>query len=1078
MRINVNSNFEHLGKRLKNNLHSGTKFFSLFLLLFSITFAVSAQTKTITGKVTFAEDNEPMPGANIIIKGTTTGTITDIDGNFSMQANPEDVIEVSFMGYVPKSVQVGENSYFTFALVEDVSSIDEVVVIGYGVQAKKLVTGSTVNVDGDDLANRNTMNPLLAMQGLASGINITSKSGQPGEGLRVAIRGTGTTGDASPLYIVDGIATSDINYLNASDIESIDVLKDAASAAIYGSRAANGVILITTKKGKAGKSQITFDAYYGFQNVAKKPELLNSRQYAMIMNEQILNSGGNTSSLLYDLNDLPAYTSAGVADNNWLDKMIVKNAITQNYAIGATGGSDQGVYAFSLSYTGQEGVVGGSSVSNYERINGRFNSEKNMKDGKIKVGQHLVYSYITKNGIKVGNQYDNTIKGAFNVSPLIPDYNDYGNYFSTASDSVFDLDGNKVLITDQFGDVYKNSAEANPYINMKLTNQNVTLIQKIVGDVYAEIELIKNLKFRTSFGIDNKAEEYRSFSPIYKLSDYSFENETKVRQKMRKDFKWVANNILTYDVYSGAHTINAMVGTAAEDYKGVWLQADNTELVFNDLEHAYINNATNTSYPEYKMEGTPDDDYNYSLLSYFGRVQYNYNETYLFNATFRADGSSKFAAGNRWGYFPSFSAGWVISNESFMQATSNIINFMKLRVSWGQNGSQNAKAFQYLAPIAFTQATYAFGIVEGESIPGSYPKRLPYKDLKWEVSEQTDFGIDARILNNKVSVTFDVYNKLTKNWLIIAPIPATAGAEPPFINGGEVRNRGVELGLIYYKTEGDFTYSLSANGAYNQNNVLDIPTEDGIVHGADNTLYVNSGEFYRAESGHPIGYFWGYETDGLFQYTRDVTAHTNSLGTVIQPSAKPGDVRFVDQNDDGKLDDNDKIELGDPNPDFIYGLSFSCNYKGLDFSILTNGVAGNQIVQSYRNPSDRFSNYTTEVLDRWKGPGTSNEIPRVTTSNINYKDMSSLYIKNGSYLRISDITLGYDIAKALDIKTFSQLRFYTSVQNLITITKYTGMDPEVGYGFDNGDTDKFSSGVDLGYYPRPRVVLFGINLKF
>ncbi|MBN1182767.1 MAG: TonB-dependent receptor [Bacteroidales bacterium] len=1034
-------------------------------MLFSITFTLLSQTRTITGKVTFASDNESVPGANVIIKGTTTGTITDIDGNFSLQASPDDIIEVSFMGYIPQTAQVGENNNFSFALVEDVASIDEVVVIGYGVQAKKLVTGSTVNVKGDDLQKRNSTNALQALQGLAPGINITSKSGQPGEGLRVTIRGAGTTGDPTPLFIVDGVPTGDIKYLSSADIESIDILRDAASAAIYGVRGANGVVLITTKKGKAGKSQITFDAYYGVQNAAKKVELLDARQYAMIMNEQHLNSGGTTGGLPFNVNDLPAYVRGGVTDNNWLDKMIVKNASTQNYTIGASGGSDQGIYSFSLSYSGQEGIVGGAAKSNYERYNGRFNSEKNIMNGKLKVGENFVYSYITKNGIQVGNQYDNTLRSAFNASPLIPDYDDAGNYFNTDNDTIF----------DQFGESYWNPTEANPYINMELNNQNITVTQKILGNVYAEMEIIKNLKFRSSFGIDNKAEEYRSFTPIYHISLYSFNSKTKMRQKMAKDFKYVADNILTYDIFKGAHTINAMIGTAAENYTGVWLQADNTELVFNDLEHAYVDNSTNTLYPEYKMEGKPND--NTKLLSYFGRVQYNYNETYLFNATFRADGSSKFAEGHRWGYFPSVSAGWVLSNESFLQATSAFMNFLKIRASWGQNGSESASAFNYIAPIAFTQATYAFGETEGESTPGSYPKTLSNEDLGWEISEQTDIGFDARFFNN-ISVGFDWYRKNTKFLLIKPPVLATAGAEAPYINGGKVLNTGIELNVTYNKTQGDFTYNISANGAYNKNKLLEIDTDDGIIHGADNTLYANSPEFYRAEVGHPIGYFWGYEMDGLFQYSTDVTSHTNSTGTIIQPNAKPGDVRYVDQNDDGRLDDDDKIELGDPNPDFVFGLAIACDYKGFDFSIVSNGVAGNQIVQSYRNHTDKYSNYTTAILDRWKGPGTSDEIPRVTNSNINYKNFSSLFIQNGSYLRISDVTLGYDLARGLKIQKISQLRFYASVQNLYTLTKYNGMDPEVGYGFDNGDTDKFSSGIDLGFYPRPRTILFGINLKF
>ncbi len=1060
-----------LSDKSTNNIFKLLTFILVFVFFVGFNI-INAQEKqpagTITGLVISAEDNQPIPGANVIIKGTQIGTITNADGKFEIQASPEDVLQISFVGYLKEEVQVGTSNNINVSLTPDIAKLDEVVVIGYGVQQKKLVTGATTQVKGGELEKRNSTNALQALQGLASGINITSKSGQPGEDLRVTIRGAGTIGDAEPLYVVDGVVTGDIKYLNNSDIESIDVLKDAASAAIYGSRAANGVVLITTKQGKAGKTEISFDAYYGIQNVAKKAEMLNTKQYAVIMNEQELNSGGSTNSLPFDLNNLPAYTSSGVANTNWMDEMFVKNAVTQNYDIGATGGNDQGIYSFSLSYTGQEGIVGGPSLSNYDRYNGRFNSEKNLYKGNLKVGQHLIYSYVQKNGIQVGNQYSNSLRSAFNASPLLPMYDNYGNFFNTANNTIL----------DQFGETYWYDAEANPYASMKINNQNLTIERKIVGDVYAEIKFFKTFRFRTSFGIDNLNKQYHSYKPIYELSIYDLSPASKIRQSMEQGFKLVTNNILTYDLFIGQHTINAMLGQSAESSTGTRIQGDNSDAVFNDLKHAYLDNATNQTYPNLNNQGSPYDEI--KLLSYFGRVQYNYNETYLLNMTLRADGSSRFAPSNRWGYFPSISAGWVISKESFMQTTGSIINFLKLRASWGQNGNDKIPAFRYLAPISFNYATYNFGDVEGANTPGAYPRRLGNEKLKWETSEQTDLGFDAYLLNNNLSVTFDWYKKITKDWLIQAPVLSTAGAEAPFVNGGDVKNTGMELALNYYKYSGEFKYSIGINGSYNKNVVLDIPNEDGIIHGATNSLFANSGEFYRAETGHPIGYFWGYEMDGLFQTTSDVTNHTSVVdGTpvIIQPNAVPGDIRYVDQNGDGRLNDDDKIELGDPNPDFLFGLSASFEYKGFDFSLIASGVAGNQIVQSYRN-QDKYNNYTTAILDRWNGRGTSNEIPRVTNANINYKYFSKVFIQNGDYLRIANVTLGYDITRVLKLGPVGQFRIYASVQNLYTFTKYDGMDPEVGFGLDNGDMDKFSKGIDLGYYPSPRIVLFGINVKF
>jgi TonB-linked SusC/RagA family outer membrane protein len=451
----------------------------------------------------------------------------------------------------------------------------------------------------------------------------------------------------------------------------------------------------------------------------------------------------------------------------------------------------------------------------------------------------------------------------------------------------------------------------------------------------------------------------------------------------------------------------------------------------------------------------------------------------MLNATFRADGSSKFAPGNRWGYFPSVSAGWVLSNESFLESQS-WLSFLKFRASWGQIGNQNIMAYQYLAPVTFANTNYIFGPTEGSDglVPGAYPSRLGNPNLKWETSEQTDIGFDAQLLSGKLTVNFDWYIKTTKDWLITAPILATAGADAPYINGGDVKNKGIELAVSYNNSIGDLNYTISANGTYNKNTVGNIPTQDGIIHGASNQLYANSLEFYRAQSGYPIGYFWGLQTDGLFQTEEDVNSYRSSEGKLIQATAKPGDVRYVDRNDDGVINDLDRTMIGNPNPDFTFGFSISGNYKGFDLAIQTNGVAGNQIVQSYRNHSSQYSNYTTAILDRWHGPGSSNSVPRVTENNSNWTNFSDLYIQNGDFLRISNVTLGYDFTKLLGKKYVNQVRLFVSALNLFTFTDYDGMDPEIGYGIDNGERDKFSSGIDLGYYPRPRTYMVGLNVKF
>ncbi len=1043
----------------------------IFIVVFLSGLTSVFAQRTVTGTIEGADGSGSIPGATILIKGTSEGTISDFDGKFSLSVPGDDaVLVISFVGYETKEVLVGSQSSIKVSLNLDVTELEEIVVVGYGVQKKKVVTAATVKVDGEDLMSRNTTRPLQALQGQAAGVNIRTNSGQPGEGMRVNIRGLGTIGNAGPLYVVDGIATGDISYLNNADIESIDVLKDAASAAIYGSRAANGVVLITTKKGSAEKSSISFDAYYGVQNRYRTVEMLSAREYAQIMNEQHINSGGSISGLPFDVNNLPAYTGGANADTRWLDEMFVDNAATQNYSLGLSGGSEQSVYSISLSYTSQAGIVGGKEQSFYDRYNARINLENNYFGGKLKIGENLTYAYTNKNGISVGNQYSNSLRGAFNASPLLPVYDENGEFFNTAGSSL-----------DQFGEPYWNNTEANPYGSMVINNQNDRNDQKLLGNVYLELNPIKNLRIRSSVGMDLYSDEYRSYSPEYQLSIYSQQAYNSVEQNMSRSRAIQYDNYANYDFGFGSHQFSAMVGMSAREYNRSFIKGVNANLVFSDFDKAWLDNATNQEWNLITLEGAPIDDDEENgeekLLSYFGRVNYNFNERYLFSAIIRADGSSRFAKGNQWGIFPSVSGGWVISEEGFMSGVSTL-NFLKLRASWGQNGNQNIPSFQYLAPITFTQATYNFGNEEAVNSPGAYQSRLAYEQLQWETSEQINIGAEMELFSTPLFITLDWYKKSTIDWLIEAPVLGTAGADPPVINGGEVENTGIEFELTYNNSIGDLNYSLAANGAFNKNRVVNIPTEDERIIGGANQLYNNAPDFYVAEAGHPIGYFWGYQTDGIFQNTGEVQAYTSTDGTVIQPTARPGDLRYVDQNDDGRLDDDDRIELGNPNPPVTLGFTFSGNYKNFDFSVMTYGSFGHQIVQSYRGHSGRYANYTTDILDRWTGEGTSTTIPRVTNGNINYIRFSDIFIQDGDFYRIGNLTVAYDFAKLIDIDQLQQVRLYFAVNNLYTFTKYTGMDPDIGYGFDNGVQDRFSSGIDLGFYPNPRTMLVGLNVKF
>ncbi|MDO4159349.1 MAG: TonB-dependent receptor [Prevotellaceae bacterium] len=1016
--------------------------------------AGSLSAKTVTGKVLSATDNEPLIGATVAVEGRQGGVITDIDGNFSISANDGETLVISYIGFVTQKVKVS-GATLNVTLVEESNSLEDVVVIGYGVQKKKLVTGATLQVKGDDISKMNTTNPLQAMQGQTPGMTISSTSGQPGSDMKVTIRGLGTVGTSTPLYIIDGIR-GDISTVNPSDIESIDVLKDAASAAIYGSQSANGVVLVTTKSGKEGRAIVSFDGYYGWQNKARSIDMLNAQEYMMIMDEAAVNSG----KTVYDWSSYKSIYDANgnVYDTDWVDQMFKDNAVTQGYNVGVTGGSAKVTYAMNLGYTSQEGIVGGKDVSNYERYNFRVNSEWKMKDW-LKVGEQVSFSYTKNNGIAVGNQYSNTLRSAFQVSPIVPVYSD---------NNIYDSPYNDTTNSDWY------TGDGNPYGSMMTSNQNQTKNAALSTNVYAEIEPIKNLKFRSVLGVLYNSSDYRSYTPLYQFSPYSYNSTTSVSQNKNDSFGITWTNTLSYDWKIKEHSFNALVGYEVYRTEGSYLSAGQTGLRtgFDSWSYAYVHNGTALESPGLSADGTPNDEE--KMISYFARVGWNWKETYLLNATIRRDGSSRFAKGNRFGWFPSVSVGWIITNEKWAEPVLKVMDYFKLRASWGQVGNQSIGNYQYTAPVTYDYVYYNFGTGLGSTAQsnGAYPSRIANEDITWETSEQFDIGFDARFLDGRLGANFDFYTKTTKDWLVVAPILATVGTGAPYINGGDVKNTGIEVGLNWNDNIGkDFTYNVGFNISYNKNKVGNIPNEDGIIHGSTNMLYDNSPEFYRASNGEPIGYFWGYKTAGIFQSWDDINEWIAAGNGVLQADVQPGDVKYYDVNHDGAITEDDKVNLGNGMPDVTYGFNIGFTWKNLDFSLTANGQAGNEIVQSYRNTSTT-QNYTTEILSRWTGEGTSNRIPRVTQTNINWL-FSDLYIHDGDFLRISNITLGYDFSKLFKNCGFSQLRVYAQVQNAFTFTKYNGMDPEIGYGMDG-----WVSGVDLGYYPRPRTILFGVNMKF
>lgn len=1035
----------------------------LLMLLCLIPVWALAQDVTISGNVKDS-NGEPIIGASVLEKGTTNGIITDFDGNFNLTVNPNSILSISFVGYKTQEISVNGKTTFNIVLNEDTEVLDEVVVVGYGVQKKKLVTGATVQVKGDDLQKLNTVSALGALQSQSPGVNITQSSGMPGEGYKVNIRGMGTIGTSTPLYVIDGVAGGDINMLNPADIESIDVLKDAASAAIYGARAANGVILVTTKQGKTGKVRISYDGYYGVQQIAKKPELLNAKQYMEIMDRK---DGA------YDWqNLLPSNLYNSIMDGtwngtNWLDEATNNNAPTQNHAFNITGGNEYSKFSLGLSYTSQEGTIGKPVEPNYERYTSRLNSEhvilKNKDFDVIKFGENMTYSYSEKSGIGIGNIYWNDVHNFLVANPLLPVYDSEGNYYDqddkTAEGWTFD------------------SGAANPIASMIYQRgENLTRNHAFRGNFYLEIQPIKNLKYKTSFGYRFNSSSYRSYTNKFNLSSTTTNSNDKVTQTQSMDLAWTWENTLSYSFNKNYHAFDAVIGQSMEKWGiGESVSATNANSLFPGLfDYAYLDNTQGISSSLTTVSGAPQTAGR--LASFFGRVNYNYNEKYMFSATLRADGSGNFARGNRWGIFPSFSAGWVITNESFMEGVQNWMDFLKIRASWGQNGNSDITNFQYLSTIAFDSLnSYVYGTDKITQTTGAYANILPNEDISWETSEQLDLGIDARFFNSRLGFAFDYYHKTTKDWLVQAPILASYGTGAPYINGGDIVNKGFEIALDWNERFKDFNYGINFNLSFNKNEVTRIANTEGIIHGPSDVLTaLSDGEIYRAEVGYPIGYFYGYKTAGVFQNQEQVDATTAKLST-----AAPGELIFVDVNGDGEISEADKTMIGDPNPDFRMGFSFNLGYKGFDFSVTTNGAFGQQVVKSYRQYlGDTRQNFTTDVYECWNGEGTSNTMPSIykLETSESWKKFSDIFVEDASYLRVQNITLGYDFKKLFPKMPLEQARIYMSVLNAFTFTGYSGMDPEVGAS--GNDSYSWASGIDLGFYPSPRTYMVGVNLKF
>ena len=1048
-------------------------------------FAVNSvqQSKKVTGNVSDAEG--PIIGASVVEKGNAgNGTVTDLDGNFVLNVKPGATIVITYIGYQKQEIVVGNQSNFNVTMKIDDKTLEEVVVVGYGVQKKKLVTGSTIEVKGDDIQKMNTTQVLGALQSQTPGVNIQAASGQPGDGFKISIRGAGTNGNTAPLYIIDGVA-GDINNLNPADIERIDVLKDAASCAIYGSAAANGVILVTTKQGKQGKIQVSYDANVGWANVYRMPKMLNAKQYMEVMDQVRFNSGESgydwKSIMGEDLYN--SYMDGSNEGTNWVEAIRNKNAVTTSHSLNVTGGSDRSTFSMGAGYQYQDGVFGNVVKSDYRRFTFRINSEhviyRNDKGmDVVKIGENVYYQHKQNQGIQIGNQYSNELSNMLRANPAIPMYNADGSY-------------TKAEDLKNWVDNY-NSYSVNPVYKMlnQQSGHNKSINQNLHATGYLEIQPIKNLVYRGQLNYNQNTWTWRTFLPIFDANrtnaDY-FRTEDKATNQIGTSWGWSTTNTLSYKFdLQKKHNFDILVGTEYGESRpdfGFSLNATSSNSVFGDMTHAYMTYMKNNNAAA--VTGTPCDDSR--SMSYFGRVNYNFNEKYMLSAIMRADGNSKFAPGKRWGYFPSVSAGWVISNEKFMAKTASWLDFLKLRAGWGQNGNaQTINNFQWQGAFAFdTSSYYTFNGNPDQYVSGAAPSRLPNEDLTWETSEQLNIGLDARFLSGRLGFTLDWYNKKTKDLLVAVPVDPTTGFSTQMKNAGTVENKGIELSLSWNDKIGkDFQYNVGWNMAYNHNEVTEVKSNQTYNNGGNDLLAQNTGYMARFEEGHPIGYFWGYKTEGVMQNEADVQAYLdknckgNAANSKQGTGIKPGDLKFVDVNGDGVVNDDDKTELGDPHPDVTMGITLGASYKGFDLSVTGFGAFGQQVARSFRKFTDgEYENFTTEVYDYWHGEGTSNKYPLLAHMNAgpNWQTISDIYIEDASYFRLQNLTVGYDFTKIWKNSPFQQLRLYFAAQNLFTITGYKGMDPENGTAIGS---DSWVTGVDVGNYPQPRTYMVGVNVKF
>ncbi len=1028
--------------------------FCIFSLLFSV--IAVAQDVTVNGMIN-DESGMPIPGATIVLKGTAKSVASDFDGKFQIQAPSNGILTVTFIGYTTVNETVNGRTKILIQLKPESQSLNEVVVVGYGTQKKSVVTGAISSIKASDLKDLPITRVEQSLQGRVSGLTIAANSGQPGSSATIRVRGITTFGNNEPLWVVDGVVVDagGIGFLNQSDIASIEVLKDAASQAIYGARAATGVILVTTKKGKSGKLSVNYNGYSGVSKAARKLDLLNGEQYATLINESLV-AGGNSIRFTN-----PESFGKG---SDWQDAIFNNSAQRVGHELSLSGGNDVSTFYASFGLLDQEGIVT-TDISNYTRKNIRLNSTHKITKG-VTFGQTLGYS--RENNVGLGNtnsEFGGPLSSAINLDPITPivetdPVRANGAPYSNQNGIFRDANGNPYGISP-----WVTQEMSNPLAYTQTRLGNYGWSDNFVGNAYLEIEPISGLKFRSTLGGKLAYWGYESFTPVTYLNSTFIIQQNNLSRGTNKGFGWNIENIVSYSKQLIDHNFSILVG------QGSYVDniTSGTNVTYNNLPvSSYKDASFNYSIPSEQIIASAYTGTEHIVTSLFSRLNYDFKEKYLLTGIIRRDGSSRFGSNNKYGTFPSFSLGWVASKEDFWKE-NNIVTQLKFRGGYGVTGNDAIGDFRYLATIGGGR-NYTIGN-SGSVTIGNSPNAPSNPDLKWEETSQSNIGFDATLFQN-FNFSMDWYIKKTTGILQNVVLPGYIGSTGnPVGNIADMENTGLDFELGYRKKVGGLNIAVNANLSYLENEVTYLGNGIQFLSGGQ-TVQSSTYPITRVEVGHAYNAFYGFKTQGIFQNEAEIAAYTNTSGGLIQPNAKPGDFRWQDINGDGSISADDRTYIGTPIPKYTYGLTVNLDYKNFDLLVFGQGAAGNQIYQGLRRLDIANANYQTAALGRWTGEGSSNTYPRLTSndSNKNFNNPSDFYLEDGDYLRIKTIQFGYSLPSDVIKKVgLSRTRIYLTGENLFTFTKYTGYDPEIGGSV---------MGIDRGFYPQAKTFMLGVNLQF